>query len=339
MAAASNSDDVSDIFWPGYVDAISNLAINLLFVIAVMSIVVLGSSLQMAELMKKDHGLAISEQNGRSDTAQDTRKNKSGALELKAEKEGQSTTVDSATPTKTGTGPAFTRALDTAGSRMPDKSSDKSKDQDASNTPDTGKEVRMQDELETLMERNRQLTASLRDARNAQKAAEQQAATAGNALKKALTEASEARSQAKANAATNAEMQIEELNGEGKVETVVAKTARQAQPDQRVNAINARQNGLLVRFTEGALDLSPAEAAEVITKLRSFGPLPTTGWRITVVAPKGFSEALRLAYYRANSVRNALLAAGVPSNAIDLSIGESTRTSADNTLVSVRPKP
>lgn len=53
MAATSHSDDTSDIFWPGYVDAVTNLAINLLFVIAVMSIVVLAAILQIAELSKK----------------------------------------------------------------------------------------------------------------------------------------------------------------------------------------------------------------------------------------------------------------------------------------------
>lgn len=59
MAASSNSDDASDIFWPGYVDAISNLAINLLFVIAVMAIVVIGATLQINELLKrKDRALA-----------------------------------------------------------------------------------------------------------------------------------------------------------------------------------------------------------------------------------------------------------------------------------------
>lgn len=54
MAAASDSNDASDIFWPGYVDAVTNLAINLLFVIAVMSIVVISSILQMAR-MKPDN--------------------------------------------------------------------------------------------------------------------------------------------------------------------------------------------------------------------------------------------------------------------------------------------
>lgn len=50
MAAASESDDASEIFWPGYVDAVTNLAINLLFVIAVMSIVVMTSILQISKM-------------------------------------------------------------------------------------------------------------------------------------------------------------------------------------------------------------------------------------------------------------------------------------------------
>jgi hypothetical protein len=53
MAGSSQSDDGSDILWPGYVDAVTNLAINLLFVIAVMSIVVLGATLKIAELSKR----------------------------------------------------------------------------------------------------------------------------------------------------------------------------------------------------------------------------------------------------------------------------------------------
>jgi hypothetical protein len=59
MAAVTDSNDVSDIFWPGYVDAIANLAINLLFVIAIMAIVVIAATLQVQELLKrKDRALA-----------------------------------------------------------------------------------------------------------------------------------------------------------------------------------------------------------------------------------------------------------------------------------------
>lgn len=53
MNASHDSDEAADIFWPGYVDAVTNLAINLLFVIAVMSIVVLGATLQISQMTKK----------------------------------------------------------------------------------------------------------------------------------------------------------------------------------------------------------------------------------------------------------------------------------------------
>lgn len=56
MAGSSESNDASDIFWPGYVDAISNLAINLLFVIAVMCIVILSFVLEETTKGKPQHG-------------------------------------------------------------------------------------------------------------------------------------------------------------------------------------------------------------------------------------------------------------------------------------------
>lgn len=58
MAGSSESDDASDIFWPGYVDAISNLAINLLFVIAVMCIVILSFVLEETTKGKPQPGEA-----------------------------------------------------------------------------------------------------------------------------------------------------------------------------------------------------------------------------------------------------------------------------------------
>ena len=58
MAGASNSDDASEIFWPGYVDAVTNLAINLLFVIAVMAIVVITAILQISK-MKPEQAVMI----------------------------------------------------------------------------------------------------------------------------------------------------------------------------------------------------------------------------------------------------------------------------------------
>ena len=56
MAGASDSDDASELFWPGYVDAVTNLAINLLFVIAIMAIVVMTANLQISQMQPKQGG-------------------------------------------------------------------------------------------------------------------------------------------------------------------------------------------------------------------------------------------------------------------------------------------
>ena len=51
--SVSSSDDASDTFWPGYVDAVTNLAINLLFVIAVMAIILIGLFIYLFSLSGK----------------------------------------------------------------------------------------------------------------------------------------------------------------------------------------------------------------------------------------------------------------------------------------------
>ena len=44
-----------------------------------------------------------------------------------------------------------------------------------------------------------------------------------------------------------------------------------------------------------------------MAKLKKISPLNTGRWEINVISPKGFSEAVRLSFYRANAARNALL--------------------------------
>jgi hypothetical protein len=85
--------------------------------------------------------------------------------------------------------------------------------------------------------------------------------------------------------------------------------------------------------------MSNGEASELMTKLNTFGAVKSTRWQVTVISPKGFSEALRLSYYRANAVRNALIENGAPGNAIDIKIMESTQAGANNAKVLVRPQP
>jgi outer membrane protein OmpA-like peptidoglycan-associated protein len=95
----------------------------------------------------------------------------------------------------------------------------------------------------------------------------------------------------------------------------------------------------VVNFAKDAITLTSAESSEIVTKLATFGNLRTNRWLITVISPKGFSEALRLSYYRANTVRNVLIENGVVGGAIDLKILESTQAGANNAKVLVKLQP
>ena len=92
----------------------------------------------------------------------------------------------------------------------------------------------------------------------------------------------------------------------------------------------------MVAFSADVVELSDKEATELLGKMAAIASVKTSRWQVAVVSPKGFSEAIRLAYYRASAVRNVLLKNGVPASAIDLRVVESTSTAADNARVMVK---
>jgi len=47
MALEGNNEDGSDIFWPGYVDAVTNLVLNLLFLLTIMTVAVFMFALEL----------------------------------------------------------------------------------------------------------------------------------------------------------------------------------------------------------------------------------------------------------------------------------------------------
>jgi len=94
-----------------------------------------------------------------------------------------------------------------------------------------------------------------------------------------------------------------------------------------------------VNFAKDAITLTSTESSELVTKLATFGNLKTNRWLVTVISPKGFSEALRMSYYRANAVRNVLIENGVAGGLIDLKIQESTQGGANNAKVLVKLQP
>ena len=256
MSVSSNSDDASDIFWPGYVDAVTNLAINLLFVIAVMSIVVLAATLQIAELSKRKATLGP--------TAAET--------------------------TPAGT-PEFTLA-------------------------------ELQDDLRVAQANLKSTQARLVES---QQKIKQSEATQIPAATPSSSSSSSSSSSASASPIARTE--------------TVAVAASKTPASTEAVSLQDVSGGLVVNFAKDAITLTSAESSEIVTKLSTFGNLRTNRWLITVISPKGFSEALRLSYYRANTVRNVLIENGVVGGAIDLKIQESTQAGANNAKVLVKLQP
>ncbi len=253
MSVSSNSDDASDIFWPGYVDAVTNLAINLLFVIAVMSIVVLAATLQIAELSKRKATLGP--------TAAET--------------------------TPAGT-PEFTLA-------------------------------ELQDDLRVAQANLKSTQARLVES--------QQKIKQSEATQIPAATPSPSSSSTSVSASPIA-----------RTETVAVAASKTPASTEAVSLQDV-SGGLVVNFAKDAITLTSAESSEIVTKLATFGNLRTNRWLITVISPKGFSEALRLSYYRANTVRNVLIENGVVGGAIDLKIQESTQAGANNAKVLVKLQP
>jgi hypothetical protein len=136
--------------------------------------------------------------------------------------------------------------------------------------------------------------------------------------------------------------QIEELKREvqlAKAESVqplkvLPASQAMKNPDKSIERATPVTGGLIVRYTDEAVALTAAEA----DKLRiSLGPIVSSGKaRIEVVVPAGFSEAKRLGFYRAMSVRNLLIEMKMPPERIDVSVREG-RSGADAALVRVMP--
>ena len=233
--SASSSDDGSDTFWPGYVDAVTNLAINLLFVIAVMAIVVISSIMQMAKMTETPASVAHEKLQAKNQETSDTKK----VAEL-----------------------------------------------------------------------------------------EKQLATTQAALKEALakSQSQQAQKPSAAGAANSGDNTQEE----------VVKASEKKITSTGNNTLEASRQGIVVAFSVDVVELSDKEANELLSKMAAIASVKSSRWQVAVVSPKGFSEAIRLAYYRASAVRNVLLKNGVPASAIELRVVESASATADNARVMVK---
>jgi hypothetical protein len=339
MAGHSESSDAADIFWPGYVDAVSNLAINLLFVIAVLVIFALAAVTQIGENSKAKNAAAEvdgGKKQGAMPVPEMLNPEVKTALEQAASE--QITQARLAQVDSMGTASANTETADKAAlvkalaaqkiaqQEAAEKASELKKTQQALTTALAS--------LKTIKSKPDESSAKDSQSESAQSAQAAKSASGSTAQSKS---ASPTEASGKVTGNQQLEAPVAPPVKEDRLELVQA-TQKQAIAANAKNESSLGSNGVLVAFSPDAIDLSDAEAAEVVSKINTFAPLANSQWVISVVSPKGFSEATRLAYYRVNALRNLLLKNGASPASIELSIVESESPSANNTRVLVRPK-
>ncbi len=276
MAASSNSDDASDIFWPGYVDAVTNLAINLLFVIAVMSIVVIGTVLQLSKMRPSDEAAP-------QQAAKTQRSAASKARELQASEQALQNLQAQAKAAQVSQSPAAPQ----------------------------------------LQQAAQALAASVRQQRLlAQEMAQMQASIGALEGRLAALKSPDRPQPSQA-------PPTQEVRARDKV----------LMPAPGSNQVQSNASGVVVVFDKDVIELSTEEGVQLMRSLREGGALDKVQWELRVVAPQGFSEAIRIAFYRLTSVRNALIENGVPAANIDVRVLEVASASANNNRVQVRRVP
>jgi hypothetical protein len=122
-------------------------------------------------------------------------------------------------------------------------------------------------------------------------------------------------------------------HSEGLVKTVDATSKVPKSLNRTDKALIASDTEIIVRFADEAVAFTPAEHDRLRETLK---PIVASGkTSISVEVPAGFSEAKRLAFYRAMAVRNLLIEMKMPKDSIDVSVREG-KSNANASLVRVR---
>lgn len=422
MAAVSDSDDSSDIFWPGYVDAVTNLAINLLFVIAILSIVVMTTNLQISLLEgKKNPGLAYearklgagSADGGKSQFAQSQQAVKNALDALQKLKAPLSTSVHDADASaltakqiaaalktlqkvasvdslQDGLGQGLKAGGPSEGLKQggpaqglqeggPSQgaqqggvsdqglsasvqaeiskalsSFEQLQKQLATSSPEGAQAIGGAQQLETVL-KNIDAMLQKQIAQKTKQANVELAASAAKPtsmddkleqLQRQLVQAQEQlkKEQALRAAAVKAASQANDaLGAVGQTAGAMQEFKVQERSNKGVQGTNKLQDiggqgGVVVVFANDVIELSDSEAVDLVRKLSAAGAIKNVRWELRVISPKGFSEAVRMAYYRLNSLRNILLKNGVNSADIDMRVLEA-ESGGNNARVLVKPAP
>ena len=112
-------------------------------------------------------------------------------------------------------------------------------------------------------------------------------------------------------------------------------TAKVPKPQKGLDGTLAGGFEIVVRFSDEAIEFTPAERKRLLNTLKPV--LESEKTSIHVEVPAGFSEAKRMGFYRAMSVRNLLIEMKIPKEKINVSVVEG-KIGANASLVKVRSR-
>lgn len=101
---------------------------------------------------------------------------------------------------------------------------------------------------------------------------------------------------------------------------VVPATSTVPQPQKGLDKSLAADAEVIVRFTDDAVTLKPAEDRQLREALKSV--VARGKAQLYVEVPSGFSESKRMGFYRAMAVRNILIEMKMPKERIEVSVRE-----------------
>lgn len=116
-----------------------------------------------------------------------------------------------------------------------------------------------------------------------------------------------------------AQRAAQDVQSAGSAQTIEAKFDM-PKPLKGIDVTNSYESEVVVRFEKDAVAFTPDEHEQLTELLAPVAASKKAG--IYVEVPVGFSEARRMGFYRAMSVRNVLIEMLMPSENIDISVLE-----------------
>ncbi len=302
MPSRHDDNDGSDIFWPGYVDATTNLILNLLFLLTILIIAVFMFALEL----------------GRSSPIESAKQEEAAKQAMEVASAATSEPLKAVSAALTD----FTAAVSTATTDFTEAVS-----------------IAEVDSLEvTAATANGSLETVPAATTDFSEAVSAATTDFSEALAIAVTDSAHENMELKSEIQrlnTLLEQQLSEHERSGSLAKTVEATLDSPKPPNGLDEAVVSDFEVMVRFKDDAVAFTAEERERLIDVLQPVAASEEAS--IYVEVPAGFSESKRMGFYRALAVRNLLLEMELPNEKINVLVVEVDHD-ANASLVKVRSR-